>query len=269
MERLLDIMRRLRDPESGCPWDVEQTFATIAPYTIEEAYEVADAVRRGDRDDLCDELGDLLLQVVFHAQMADELGWFGFADVEAAISDKMERRHPHVFGDASIDSAEAQTVAWEEQKAAERRSRGQHSFMDGVAVGLPEWMRARKLQKRAAEAGFDWPGPEPVLDKLDEERVEIEQAIAAGDRDEIADELGDLLFVVVNLARQLKVDPGDALRGANAKFEARFRAMEDLAGGAEALATLDLDAQEALWVRVKETLRGTESGAPGKVAEHG
>ena len=252
MERLLTIMRRLRDPETGCPWDVAQTFETIAPYTIEEAYEVADAIRRGDAKDLRDELGDLLLQVVFHAQMADEEGWFGFADVEAAISEKMERRHPHVFGDADIESADAQTVAWEVQKAEERKAKGQHSLMDGVAAGLPEWMRAKKLQKRAAEAGFDWPDAGPVLDKLDEEAREVRQAMASGDATHIEDELGDLLFAAVNLARQLKVDPGKALRGANAKFERRFRAMEERAGGAEALAELDLDAQEALWQAVKQ-----------------
>ncbi len=251
MERLLDIMRRLRDPESGCPWDVAQSFETIAPYTIEEAYEVADAIRRDEPDDLRDELGDLLLQVVFHAQMADERGWFGFADVATAISDKMERRHPHVFGNDDIDSAEAQTVAWEAQKATERKAQGLHSLMDGVAAGLPEWMRAKKLQKRAAGAGFDWPGPAPVLDKLTEETGEVAEAIADGDRAKITEEIGDLLFAAVNLARQLNVDPGDALRGANAKFEARFRAMEDLAGGADALAALDLEAQERLWVAVK------------------
>ena len=187
MERLLTIMRRLRDPETGCPWDVAQTFETIAPYTIEEAYEVADAIRRGDAKDLRDELGDLLLQVVFHAQMADEEGWFGFADVEAAISEKMERRHPHVFGDADIESADAQTVAWEVQKAEERKAKGQHSLMDGVAAGLPEWMRAKKLQKRAAEAGFDWPDAGPVLDKLDEEAREVRQAMASGDATHIED----------------------------------------------------------------------------------
>jgi ATP diphosphatase len=252
MERLLTIMRRLRDPETGCPWDVAQSFETIAPYTIEEAYEVADAIQRGDADDLRDELGDLLLQVVFHAQMADERGWFGFADVEAAISDKMERRHPHVFGDADIESAEAQTVAWEVQKSEERRARGQHSLMDGVAAGLPEWLRAKKLQKRAAEAGFDWPDAEPVLDKLDEEAREVREAMASGDPTHIEEEIGDLLFAAVNLARQLKVDPGKALRGANAKFEQRFRAMEERAGGTDTLAALDLDEQEALWQAVKQ-----------------
>ncbi len=253
MERLLGIMRRLRDPENGCPWDLEQTFETIAPYTIEEAYEVADAIERGDAEDLCDELGDLLLQVVFHAQIADEQGLFAFADVEAAISDKMERRHPHVFADASVDNAEAQTRAWEESKAAERQAAGLTSLMDGVAPGLPEWMRARKLQKRAAQAGFDWPGPEPVLEKLEEERQEVRQAIAGGNQDHIEEELGDLLFAAVNLARQLKLDPGVALRRANRKFEQRFRAMEEQAGGTEAFASLDLDAQEQLWQMVKRT----------------
>jgi ATP diphosphatase len=252
MERLLTIMRRLRDPETGCPWDVAQSFETIAPYTIEEAYEVADAIQRGDAEDLLDELGDLLLQVVFHAQMADEKGWFGFADVEAAISDKMERRHPHVFGDADIDSADAQTLAWEVQKAEERRARGQHSLMDGVAAGLPEWMRAKKIQKRAAEAGFDWPSAEPVLDKLAEESREVREAMDSGNEANIEEEVGDLLFAVVNLARQLRVDPGKALRAANAKFEQRFRAMEERAGGADALAALDLDEQEALWQAVKQ-----------------
>lgn len=253
MERLLGIMRRLRDPQSGCPWDLEQTFASIAPYTIEEAYEVADAIERGDAADLCDELGDLLLQVVFHAQIADEQGLFAFSDVESAISDKMERRHPHVFGNATVDNAAAQTRAWEESKAAERRAAGLTSLMDGVAAGLPEWMRARKLQKRAAQAGFDWPGPEPVLEKLDEERREVSEAIASGDRDHIEEELGDFLFAAVNLARQLKIDPGVALRRANGKFEQRFRAMEDQAGGTEAFAALDLEAQEQLWQMVKRT----------------
>lgn len=253
MERLLGIMRQLRDPETGCPWDVEQTFSTIAPYTIEEAYEVADAIERENPEDLCDELGDLLLQVVFHAQMADERGWFAFPDVEAAISDKMERRHPHVFGQASVESAAAQTVAWEDSKAEERKQAGMTSLMDGVAPGIPEWMRARKLQKRAAQAGFDWAGPDPVLEKVNEECDEVRQAVANESPDQIEDELGDLLFAVVNLARQLKIDPGVALRRANRKFEHRFRAMEAQAGGSEAFARLDLDAQEELWQTVKRT----------------
>lgn len=255
MERLLKIMQRLRDPDSGCPWDLEQDFASIAPYTIEEAYEVADAIEHGGPEDLRDELGDLLLQVVFHAQMAAEKTWFTFADVERSISDKMERRHPHVFSSATVDSAAAQTIAWEDSKAAERKAAGMDSLMDGVATGLPEWLRAKKLQKRAAQAGFDWDGPEPVLDKLSEEQREVVEAMASGDRDAMEDELGDLLFAAVNLARQLKLDPGVALRRANSKFEARFRAMEALAGGSEAFARLDIAAQETLWQKVKSSTK--------------
>lgn len=258
--RLLAIMARLRDPQGGCPWDVQQTFASIAPYTIEEAYEVADAIGRGDLDDLRGELGDLLLQVVFHAQMASEAGAFGFADVVAAISDKMERRHPHVFGDASIADADAQTASWEAIKRAERAEAGEAdaSVLAGIARGLPEWQRAVKLQKRAATIGFDWPGPAPVIDKLHEEIDEVRaefDALAAGDdgaRDRLEDEIGDLLFVAANLARHAKVDPGAALRRANAKFERRFRAMERLAAadGVD-LAALGLDAQDAYWNRAK------------------
>lgn len=260
VRRLLAIMARLRDPQRGCPWDVQQTFATIAPYTIEEAYEVADAIERGDLDDLRGELGDLLLQVVFHAQMASEQGAFDFGDVIEAISDKMERRHPHVFGDASLADAHAQTASWEAIKRAERAEKGDAdaSVLAGIARGLPEWQRALKLQKRAATIGFDWPGPAPVIDKLyeeiDEVRVEF-AALAEGDadaRDRLEDEIGDLLFVAANLARHAKVDPGMALRRANAKFERRFRAMERMAraDGVD-LAALDLDAQDAYWRRAK------------------
>lgn len=260
VRRLLAIMARLRDPQSGCPWDVQQSFATIAPYTIEEAYEVADAIDRGDLDDLRGELGDLLLQVVFHAQMASEQGAFDFADVVAAISDKMERRHPHVFGDASLADAEAQTASWEAIKRAERESAGDAdaSVLAGIARGLPEWQRAVKLQKRAATIGFDWPGPAPVIAKLHEEIDEVRaefDALAAGDasaQDRLEDEIGDLLFVAANLARHARVDLGAALRRANAKFERRFRAMERMAAadGVE-LAALDLDAQDAYWNRAK------------------
>ncbi|TCZ84943.1 nucleoside triphosphate pyrophosphohydrolase [Lysobacter sp. N42] len=264
--RLLAIMARLRDPQRGCPWDVQQSFASIAPYTIEEAYEVADAIGRGDLDDLRGELGDLLLQVVFHAQMASEQGAFDFGDVVAAISDKMERRHPHVFGDASVADAEAQTANWEAIKRAEREHGGEAdtSVLAGIARGLPEWQRAVKLQKRAATIGFDWPGPGPVIDKLHEEIDEVRaefDALARGEpgaRDRLEDELGDLLFVAANLARHAKVDPGAALRRANAKFERRFRAMERFAAadGVE-LASLDLDAQDAYWLRAKaEEKRG-------------
>ena len=260
VQALLDIMARLRDPERGCPWDVKQDFASVAPYTVEEAYEVADAIARNDMADLRDELGDLLLQVVFHACMAEEAGHFAFADVVDAISEKMLRRHPHVFGDATVEDADAQTVAWEEHKRQERLARGDTdtSALAGIARGLPEWQRAVKLQKRAATVGFDWPGPAPVIAKLHEEieevRVEFD-ALAAGDaaaRDRLEDELGDVLFVVANLTRHGKVDFGAALRRANQKFERRFRRMEALAAAeGTALAGQSLDAQDAYWNRAK------------------
>ena len=240
VERLLAIMARLRDPQRGCEWDVAQTWATIAPYTIEEAYEVADAIARNDANDLKDELGDLLLQVVFHARIAEEAGAFAFADVVAAISDKMERRHPHIFGDAS------HSPGWEELKAAERRDTTQDdSALAGVAAGLPALMRAVKLQKRAARTGFDWPDQTGAIAKIMEE---IEEVKTASD-DQREDEIGDLLFAVVNWARHLGVDPEAALRSGNAKFERRFRAMEALGG--EAFAALSLDDKEALWQQVK------------------
>ena len=258
--RLLRIMARLRDPDGGCPWDVEQDFDSIAPYTIEEAYEVADAIQRRDLADLRDELGDLLFQVVFHARMAEEEGHFDFGDVVEAVSDKMERRHPHVFSDADVADAEAQTAAWEEHKRREREAKGEdRSALAGIARGLPEWQRAIKLQKRAARVGFDWPGPGPVFDKLaeeiDEVRVEFD-AVAQDDSDAVKsrleDEIGDLLFVAANLARHAKVDPGAALRRANAKFERRFRRMEQLAAsdGID-LSQLPLEAQDAYWDRAK------------------
>ncbi|MEJ2534879.1 MAG: nucleoside triphosphate pyrophosphohydrolase, partial [Gammaproteobacteria bacterium] len=224
-----------------------------------EAYEVADAIQRRQWPDLRDELGDLLLQVVFHAQMAQEQGLFDFDQVVAGISDKLVRRHPHVFGDARIDSAESQTRAWEEQKAAERAAAGATSLMDGVPGGMSELVRARKLQKRAAEAGFDWLSPAPVLDKIDEELDEIREAMADGDEAALRDELGDLMFAVVNLARKLHQDPGRALREANAKFERRFRAMEDAVGGSEALARRSLEQQEDLWRAAKNAEAGDES----------
>ncbi|UNK56593.1 nucleoside triphosphate pyrophosphohydrolase [Pseudoxanthomonas daejeonensis] len=268
IDQLLAIMARLRDPQGGCPWDLEQDFATIAPYTIEEAYEVADAIDRNDLGGLKDELGDLLLQVVFHAQMAREQGAFGFDDVAAAISDKMVRRHPHVFGDASFADAEAQTVNWEAIKRAEREAAGEQdrSALAGISRGLPEWQRAVKLQSRAARTGFDWPGPEPVIAKLHEEieevRVEFDR-VAAGEGDAMAnqarlqDEIGDLLFVAANLARHAKVDVGAALRQANLKFERRFRAMEQLAqADGTPLSTLALEQQDAYWNRAKRIERG-------------
>ncbi|MBB5015869.1 nucleoside triphosphate pyrophosphohydrolase [Rehaibacterium terrae] len=254
IDRLLHIMARLRDPGRGCPWDVKQTFATIAPYTVEEAYEVADAIDRGDFDDLRDELGDLLLQVVFHARMAEEQGRFDFRDVVASICDKMERRHPHVFGDASVEDAEAQTVAWEEHKRREREGKGEdRSVLAGIGRGLAEWQRATKLQQRAARVGFDWPGIEPVIAKLHEEIDEVREELEAGaDRDRLEDEIGDVLFVCVNLARHARVDFGAALRRANHKFERRFRRMEQLAAadGVD-LATLALEQQDAYWDRAK------------------
>jgi len=263
---LLAIMARLRDREGGCPWDIEQTFATIAPYTIEEAYEVADAIDRGDLTALKDELGDLLLQVVFHARMAEEQGAFAFADVVAAISDKMLRRHPHVFAGVAVEDAEAQTRAWDEHKRREREQAGHDdtSALAGIARGLPEWQRAVKLQHKAAKVGFDWPGPTPVIAKLHEEieEVRVEFAAVAADpgdavaRDKLEDELGDLLFVCANLARHAKVDVGNALRRANLKFERRFRAMESLAAAdGTKLAELSLEEQDRYWERAKRAER--------------
>ncbi|HMB57258.1 MAG TPA: nucleoside triphosphate pyrophosphohydrolase [Arenimonas sp.] len=252
---LLQIMERLRDPATGCPWDVKQDFSTVAPYTIEEAYEVVDAIDRGDMVDLKDELGDLLLQVVFHSRMAEEAGHFAFADVVAAICDKMVRRHPHVFAGVSVADAETQTALWE---AGKRREREAHhgadtSALAGIARGLPEWQRATKLQKRAAAVGFDWPSVEPVFDKLHEEIEEVRAEFREGvGHEALEDEIGDVLFVVANLARHGKVDFGGALRRANAKFERRYRRMEVLAQAEGVdLSTLSLDDQDAYWNRAK------------------
>jgi ATP diphosphatase len=239
IERLVAIMARLRDRKRGCDWDVAQTWATIAPYTIEEAYEVADAIAREDAADLKDELGDLLLQVVFHSRIAEEAGAFTLVDVVTSISDKMERRHPHIFGDAT------QSPGWEELKAAERSGKADDSALAGVAAGLPALMRAVKLQKRAARVGFDWPDDAGPRAKLHEEIEEV--ASATGD--EIEEEIGDLLFSAVNWARHLGVDPEAALRRGNAKFERRFRAMEAIAG--DRFAALSLEDKEALWQQVK------------------
>lgn len=254
--QLVSIMARLRTPGTGCPWDLEQTYATIAPYTIEEAYEVADAIARGDRADLRDELGDLLFQVIFHSRMAEEEGAFALADVIAAINAKMIRRHPHVFEASDGRDADGQIVAWEEMKAAERAAKGAASgpvsALDGVALSLPALLRAEKIQKRAARTGFDWTETPPIFDKLTEEVEEVKEAMESGNADAIEDEIGDLLFVAANLARRLSVDPEQALRRANAKFERRFRAMEITAASEGAdFASLTLDEQEAYWQRVK------------------
>jgi MazG family protein len=258
LQRLLEVMARLRDPQGGCPWDLEQDFRTIAPYTIEEAYEVADAIERGDMDDLKEELGDLLLQVVFHARMAEEDGQFDFAAVAEAISDKMVRRHPHVFAEAKIDKAEAQTRSWEAHKAAERAAKAQRrsapaSVLDTVTVALPALTRAMALQRRAARVGFDWPAAEPVLAKIEEEIAELRHEIAAGGgRDRMEDELGDLLFATANLARHLDVDAEAALRRASMKFERRFRQVEAaLAASGRAVGDTSLDEMEAAWQAVK------------------
>ncbi len=251
---LLDIMRRLRDPQTGCPWDIQQDFASIAPYTIEEAYEVAGAIEDKDWAGLKDELGDLLLQVVYHARMAEERGLFDFADVVASITAKMVRRHPHVFGDAdAIGSAEAQTVAWEDHKKKERAAKSATGILDDVPRALPALMRAVKLQKRAATVGFDWDSAAKVLEKVVEEAHEIVEAQQAGSPQErIEDEVGDLLFVATNLARHLKVDPEAALRGTNAKFVKRFQFIErSLAAEGRAPADATLDEMEALWQRAK------------------
>lgn len=248
--RLREIMRRLRDRETGCPWDIEQTFATIAPYTIEEAHEVADAIERRAWDELPGELGDLLLQVVFHSQMAEEAGMFGFDEVAKAISDKMLARHPHVFGDESRDkSAAQQTVDWERIKAAER---GKARVLDGVAMGLPALTRAVKLQKRAARVGFDWPTTGEVLEKLREEMEELVEAREKLAEAEVVEEMGDLLFVMANLARHMGVDPEAALRGANAKFTRRFAKIEDwLAEVGKTPDKSDLAEMDALWNRAR------------------
>ena len=258
LPRLIEIMAKLRDPVNGCPWDLEQSFATIAPYTIEEAYEVAEAAESADPQALKEELGDLLLQVVFHARMAEEARHFSFNDVARSIADKMVRRHPHVFADDDVADAAAQTQAWEEQKAQERRAKAAaegraESALDGVGIALPALTRAEKLQRRAARVGFDWPNLPPVLAKVEEEIAELKHEIAAEAVPErLVDELGDLLFAVANLARHLKADPEQALRQANRKFERRFRAVETrLAAEGKTPTESTLDEMEAAWQRVK------------------
>ncbi len=259
--RLLSIMARLRDPVAGCPWDLAQDFASIAPYTIEEAHEVADAIRRGpDFPALLDELGDLLFQVVYHARLAEEAGRFGFAEVAAAIADKMVRRHPHVFGAAAARDAAAQSVPWERQKAEERGARAETGTLAGVPTALPALSRAAKLTRRAARVGFDWPEAGGVLDKLAEEAAELRAELAApgrpADPARLADEVGDLLFVLANLARKLDLDPEECLRGANVKFERRFEGVERrLAARGLGPADAGLAAMEAEWQAVKAAER--------------
>jgi nucleoside triphosphate diphosphatase len=266
---LLDVMRRLRDPQCGCPWDITQTFATIAPYTIEEAYEVAAAIERGDMAELKDELGDLLLQVVFHAQMANEAHAFDFAAVAHAITTKMIARHPHVFGSGAVADAAAQTTAWEVLKAEERQRRAAlegraPGVLDGVALGLPALLRAVKLQKRAARVGFDWTDTTDVLDKIAEEidelRVELRTDGAASNHDRIEDEFGDVLFALANLARHLDIDPEAALRRTNGKFERRFRGIEAaLSQQGRTPAQASLDEMEALWVAIKRAEKADQT----------
>ncbi len=256
IERLLYIMARLRDPDGGCPWDIEQDFSTIVPYTIEEAYEVADAIEHQDMTALKDELGDLLLQVVFHSQMAEENEEFNFQVVVDGISEKMIRRHPHVFGSEQMASVDQQRIAWEDQKAREREEKSDASLsaLSGVAKGMPALLRSFKLQKRAARVGFDWPDPQSTMDKLGEEIIELQDEIIAEDldRDKLIDELGDVLFCVVNVARKLDIDPEAALRHGNAKFEDRFGKMEQfLSEEGKNISQLNLGEMEVLWKKAK------------------
>jgi len=263
LPRLLDIMARLRDAKRGCPWDLEQTFATIAPYTIEEAYEVADAIERGDLTELKDELGDLLFQVVFHARMAEEVGAFAFDDVAAAICAKMVRRHPHVFGDQSVSGSAEQTKRWEEIKREERGTTAPAGVLDGVPAGLPALTRAAKLGKRAAAVGFDWPDVTGVRAKVAEELAELDEAAAAGDEAAVAAEMGDLLFSIANWCRHLELDPETCARSANERFARRFRAVEaDVARSGRPWAEHDAAALDDLWRRAKRSER-TPGGGRG------
>lgn len=261
IERLLEIMARLRDPEGGCPWDRQQTFASIVPYTLEEAYELAEAIERGTQEELRDELGDLLFQVVFYAQLAKEAGYFDFNDIVAGIQAKLIRRHPQVFGDQKgITTAQAQTAAWEAHKAAERRTKagsGAVSVLEGISLSLPALTRAIKLQRRAARVGFDWAHIEPVLEKIEEELHEVRQALGSQDQAErLAEEVGDLLFACVNLARFAGVDPETALRRTNAKFERRFRFIEQaLSEQGRRVEDASLEEMDSLWEQAKRSER--------------
>ena len=264
ISRLIEIMAALRNPETGCPWDIVQTFETIKPYTIEEAYEVSDAIERKDMDDLCEELGDLLLQVVFHARMAEEAGEFSFGDVVEAITRKMIRRHPHVFAVSGADTPDAVKVQWEEIKAEEKRERAERrarrgisedfktGFLGSVQRTFPALTEALKLQERAAKVGFDWSAPEPILDKIEEEIDELRVALASGDKTKVSDELGDLIFAVVNIGRHVKADPEQALRGTNTKFRRRFNHIETtLAAEGETLNGASLERMEDIWQAAK------------------
>ncbi|MBX5189243.1 nucleoside triphosphate pyrophosphohydrolase [Rhizobium sp. NZLR3b] len=271
--RLIEIMAALRHPETGCPWDIEQSFETIKPYTIEEAYEVSDAIERGDMDDLCDELGDLLLQVVFHARMAEEAGEFSFGDVVNAITTKMIRRHPHVFARSAADTPDAVKRQWDEIKQAEKRERTERrsrrgitedfngGFLGSVQRSFPALTEALKLQERAAKVGFDWSAPEPILDKIEEEIGELRVALSEGDRAKVSDELGDLIFAVVNIGRHVKTDPEQALRGTNTKFRRRFSHIENvLDKGGETLEAASLERMEEIWQAAKAIERAIVAG---------
>jgi ATP diphosphatase len=264
ISRLIEIMAALRNPETGCPWDIVQTFETIKPYTIEEAYEVSDAIERNDMDDLCDELGDLLLQVVFHARMAEEAGDFSFGDVVEAITRKMIRRHPHVFARSDADTPDAVKIQWDEIKQAEKRERAERraargitedfkaGFLGSVQRSFPALTEALKLQERAAKVGFDWSAPEPILDKIEEEIGELREALKSGDQAKVSDELGDLIFAVVNIGRHVKADPEQSLRGTNTKFRRRFSHIETtLEAEGETLQAATLERMEDLWQAAK------------------
>jgi ATP diphosphatase len=264
ISRLIEIMAALRNPQTGCPWDIVQTFETIKPYTIEEAYEVSDAIERNDMDDLCEELGDLLLQVVFHARMAEEAGEFSFGDVVEAITRKMIRRHPHVFARSDADTPDAVKKQWDDIKQAEKRERTERrakrgvgedfkaGFLGSVQRSFPALTEALKLQERAAKVGFDWSAPEPILDKIEEEIGELRIALAEGDQAKVSDELGDLIFAVVNIGRHVKADPEDSLRGTNTKFRRRFNHIETvLEAKGEALEAASLERMEEIWQAAK------------------
>ena len=268
ISRLIEIMAALRDPQTGCPWDIVQTFETIKPYTVEEAYEVADAIERNDMDDLCDELGDLLLQVVFHARMAEEAGAFSFGNVVEAITTKMIRRHPHVFAVSDVDTPDAVKRQWDEIKRQEKQARRDRRRLRGLSEteksghlgtvqrSFPALTEALKIQERAAKVGFDWSEPEPILDKIEEEIAELRAALVEGDQDKVKDELGDLIFAVVNIGRHVKTDPEEALRGTNTKFRRRFAHIEDtLIADGESLEAATLERMEELWQAAKSIER--------------